>query len=518
MQGRKEFTPKLMYQFRLDELVSQDNYYRHLDSVLDLYFLYKATESYYGDEGQESIDPVVFFKICLVGYLNNINSDRRLMEYCSNCMDIRLFIRYDLDEKLPWHSTISRTRQLYGEEVFLDMFRKVLKMCIDKGMVRGKRQAVDSALIKANASMDSLKEKELLDDSAVYAEELNQGSEYQVTAQKKKDVEAHHSWKKETYKDMPGHGREERIDEFGNEIRPRFLSNHTHYSPTDSDARIAVKPGKARQMTYFGQISVDDSNHVITGAGADFSDQRDSQCLEKIAEQAIGNLATNGLEVEQLLADTGYSSGEALEYMENKGIDAWIPNFGQYKPVREGFEYNAEPDRYECTRGNRAVLPYRKTFTDSKGYTKKIYRSNNEKCKQCPLRKACIGKSDFKKIEDSIYKPYYDRMHGKLNRDKAYTARMLRIRSSTVEPVLGTLINFLNMKRVNTRGIDQANKHVMMAALAYNLKKYMKFNSRRSQAAVNRVEKNQKEAFNAFFDCFRHIPALTGYRMINCMF
>jgi IS5 family transposase len=70
-------------------------------------------------------------------------------------LDILFFIGYNLDEPLPWHSTLSRTRQLYGEEVFKELFRKVLKACIDKGMVSGRRQAVDSALIKANASMDS---------------------------------------------------------------------------------------------------------------------------------------------------------------------------------------------------------------------------------------------------------------------------------------------------------------------------------------------------------------------------
>jgi hypothetical protein len=66
-------------------------------------------------------------------------------------------------------------------------------------------------------------------------------------------------------------------------------------------------------------------------------------------------------------------------------------------------------------------------------------------------------------------------MHKKLKRDKVYTQRLFRLRSSTVEPVLGTLINYLNMRRVNTRGIDLANKHVLMAALTYNLKKYLKF-------------------------------------------
>jgi len=112
MQGHKKYHPKLMYQVHLHDLVSGDNYYRRLDRAIDFSFLYKLTSKYYGTEGQESIDPVVFFKICLVGYLNNICSDRRLIEYCSDSLAVRLFIRYDLDEKLPWHSTISRTRQM----------------------------------------------------------------------------------------------------------------------------------------------------------------------------------------------------------------------------------------------------------------------------------------------------------------------------------------------------------------------------------------------------------------------
>ena len=52
---------------------------------------------------------------------------------------------------------------------------------------------------------------------------------------------------------------------------------------------------------------------------------------------------------------------------------------------------------------------------------------------------------------------------------------MSRIRSKTVEPVIGTLVNFTNMKRVNTRGIKNANKHVLMASLTYNFKKYLRF-------------------------------------------
>ncbi|MBN1925810.1 MAG: hypothetical protein JW798_08240 [Prolixibacteraceae bacterium] len=63
------------------------------------------------------------------------------------------------DEPFPWHSTLSRTRQLFPVEVFKKSFERVLQMCIDKGMVSGHTQSIDSALVKANASMDSLELK-----------------------------------------------------------------------------------------------------------------------------------------------------------------------------------------------------------------------------------------------------------------------------------------------------------------------------------------------------------------------
>jgi len=140
--------------------------------VLNLHWLYKATKKYYGTEGQRSIDPVVFFKLMLIGYLENLGSDRRIINTLSMRLDMLFFIGYDIDEPLPWHSTLSRTRQLYGEELFKQLFKEVLKQCIDKGMVAGRRQVIDTVAVKANASMDSLIEKEILDDSSVYADEL----------------------------------------------------------------------------------------------------------------------------------------------------------------------------------------------------------------------------------------------------------------------------------------------------------------------------------------------------------
>jgi transposase len=159
MQGKKVYQEKLFTNFQLSDKIPDSNFYRRLKASLNLEFLYKETKKYYGECGQKSIDPVVFFKLCLIGYLENITSDRRLIEYCCLRLDILFFLDYDVDEELPWHSTVSRTRQLFPESIFEQVFNRVLRLCVEKGMVSGHTQVVDSALIKANASMNSMELK-----------------------------------------------------------------------------------------------------------------------------------------------------------------------------------------------------------------------------------------------------------------------------------------------------------------------------------------------------------------------
>lgn len=389
MQGRKTFEEKLFTNFQLSDRVPVDNFCRRLSETLDLRFLRKTTAHYYGTEGQESIDPIVFFKLILVGYLENLGSDRRIINTASMRLDILFFIGYNLDEPLPWHSTLSRTRQLYGEEVFKELFRKVLKTCIDKGMVSGRRQAVDSALIKANASMDSLVEKEIMEDANTFADELaanDEGTPQKVNAYKKKRVEQHHRWKAKAYHGQPGSRSKSKQEDQSqrDEKGSKFLSNHTHYSTTDNDARIAVKPGKPRQLNYLAQTSVDTEHHVITHIHAYHADKKDSQCLPGIIKELKENLEPEGLSVEQILADTGYSSGTALKALEQNNITGYIPNFGQYKYVRAGFTYHKEGDYYQCTQNKKLVF---KKIKDNNGYPMREYRSSRKDCVDCLVLK-----------------------------------------------------------------------------------------------------------------------------------
>jgi transposase len=506
MQGRKAFEEKLFTHFQLSDRVPADNFYRKLKETLDLRFLYKTTAPYYGTEGQESIDPVVFFKLILIGYLENLASDRRIINTISMRLDMLYFIGYNIDEPLPWHSTLSRTRQLYGDHVFKQLFKKVLKLCVDKGMVSGRRQAIDSALIKANASMDSIAEKEIMTDADQFADELTENEEdkpQKVNVYKKKKVEEHHRWKQKAYQGQPA-SRVNQNPETPEDKRPKFLSNHTHYSTTDKDARIAVKPGKPRQFNYLAQTSVDTEHHVITHIEAYHADKKDSQCLPKIIEGLLENLKDNQLLVEQVLADTGYSSGAALKALEQHNIKGYIPNFGQYKHEREGFTYHKEGDYYLCSENKKVEF---KKIKDNNGYQVKEYRASRKDCEPCALRHTCIGKAAFeKRIRETIDKPYYDRMHDRLK--TSYARKMKKLRQSTVEPVLGTLINFLAMKRVNTRGIKQANKCMMMAAIAYNLKKMMKFKTTRPMTAMAWIPKEVDQFLPSSFFHFNSLTIL----------
>lgn len=473
MQGIKDYQEKLFLNFQLSERVPKENFYRKLKSVLDLSHLRTLTKQYYGNEGQKSIDTEVFFKLMLIGYLENINSDRKIIETAGMRMDMLYFLNYDIDEALPWHSTLSRTRKLLGEEVFLELFRNILRLCVGKGMVSGKRQAIDSAFIKANASMESLVERELEENSKHFFNEITENEEDNI--------------------DKPKRGAKQKHSE-------------KYVSKTDKDARVSRKQGKVAALNHLGIISVDTENHVICGAVVDYADKKDSDTIENIVNQANENLKENGLKIEEVLADTGYSSGSSYKYLEEKNITAYIPPIGRYKTEREGFFYNPNEDCYICSQGVK--LLFKGVIKEKKeNIASKIYRTTSSDCKDCSVKSECCKKANVKQLKHSIDKAHYDSAHKLLN-SKQGKGKM-RLRASTVEPVLGTLLNYRKLKKVYTIGNELAQKQMLMAAAAYNLKKLLSWNTQLKsiRVAMQTTKNSIKQNINCLFEQL----ALTGY-------
>jgi transposase len=359
MQGKKLFLDKEVVRFRLLERVPPHNLYRRLAELVDWDFLYDETQALYSRTGQPSLDPVVFFKLVLVGRLENLVSDRRLVEHCALRLDILLFLGYEVDEELPWHSTISRTRQLFPAAVFERLFDHVFAQCVARGLVAGDTQAVDSAPIKANASLEAVREKQPAGTTGPHLSDRAQtpaaGAVLTAPAHQLRQLATGQRRRQGAQTGALGAQHE----------KARLLSNKTHYSPTDPDARISVKPGKARALNYLCRLAVDTAKGVISHVQADYADKRDSLHLPRLLNGLQRRLRANELPLRALLADAGYANGPNYALLEAAHITAWIPVFGQYKPEIEGFTYDRATDAFTCVEGKQ--LPFQKYDTNQDG-------------------------------------------------------------------------------------------------------------------------------------------------------
>ena len=458
MQGKKIRTSKLFYQISLEDMVPADHIYRRIDQQLDLRFLYKRTSLYYGKEGQKSIDPVVFFKMCLIGYFNNITGDRPLCRFCSDSLACRWFLGYDIDEPLPVYSTLSRTRALFGESLYMDVFRQVLDLCVEQSMVSGKRQAVDSALVKANASVDSMTREVIMADATHYCRQVaNDNCEVEESTANHKPPSPPDELKSI---DLP----------VSDKPVKRRRSNKTHSSKSDPDARLARKPNKPGDMYYHAQISVDAHQGVIVAAMANYADLNDHESLPQLLNQSLGNLAKHHLKLEEVLADSKYNTYPTLQRCEAAGITPYMNNPSGYQREREGFVYDPSSDSYRCSQG--VELSFRSLSKSHGKYTNRSYASRTADCAGCPLKAQCLGgKSSYKVLYHSSGKELYDRMDERLKTDKGRW--MVAKRKGIVEPVFGTMIHHNAMKKTFARGKVAATKHVMMASAAFNLRKWL---------------------------------------------
>src|SRR5215208_4088399 len=156
MMGTKlrSFAP-LPDDLSLEDLVPEDNFYRRLEARLDLSFVRDLVGPLYANGGRPSVDPVVFFKLQLVMFFEDICSERQLMGVVSDRLSFRWYLGYDLHEPLPDHSSLTRIRERYGLLVFRHFFERIVEECIEAGLVWGEELFFDATKVEANASMES---------------------------------------------------------------------------------------------------------------------------------------------------------------------------------------------------------------------------------------------------------------------------------------------------------------------------------------------------------------------------
>lgn len=490
MLGKKKIEPKLLYTVTLEDLVPEDEFYRQVDKILDLNFVYKECAEIYGKTGNPSLDPVVFFKLVLYGYFEDINKDRELIRKASDSLAARLFIGYDIDEELPWHSTISRTRKLLPGKVFEEVFKQILRKCSEAGLVEGSHQTVDSTLVKSNASMESLERKSPKIELMEYIKNTVDENEPRKEEESSDKAESESAGVKDEEEEKYYSEDEEQLSLIINENRPKRkkCSNDDYVSRTDPDSKIARKPRKLTDLYFSTHYSTDSANSIITDVLSTTADKGDDDLLVEIANRILCNLEELGLSLNSIGTDKNYCSGENLRELEKLSIIPYLPS--QRHPNTKGgidrdeFEYNKKENHYCCPMGK--TLSYR--YTTKRGAY--VYAASNKDCKGCSLKPKCSPGKNARKVQHSKYREEYERLSKRLK--TPFGKRVQKLRKIGVERLFAEAKENHGMKKYMTRGLSKAMKNSLMIASVQNLKRLIRSEKQKSIGAMTQVIQKSK--------------------------
>ena len=353
MQGRHVFQPQAETVINLESFVAQEHFLRKVHRILDLSFVQELTAPCYVEGlGRLSIDAEVFFRLLLVAHIYGIKSDRRLCDDVHHNLAYRWFCRLSLEDEVPDHSSLSRIRDRYGEEVFEAVFRQIVMLCKKKDLVHQECCVMtDATLIAADASLNSLVHND------------SQQAEKEAEAQQR------------------GRGM---IDSSAT----RKVSNQTHTSRTDPDATLARKKGSSRQLKYKVHQSIDADSRVIldtyvtTGARHDNQPYLDQ--LQRIRDRYK-------LTIREATADRGYGSAAIIEALQGEGTKTYIPLWntrtGGNSGSAVGLVYEREEDRIRCP-ADKYLYPSSGNYDN-----RKRYASLSGGCRECPHASTCPAKN-----------------------------------------------------------------------------------------------------------------------------
>lgn len=268
----------------------------------------KLCAPYYDDSGRghPGTDPEVFFRMFMVGFFENLGSERAIAERCDDSRKIRAFLGYALTERTPDHSTLCRFRKRIPEEVFYGVFDHILKALKKAGLLKGNNLGIDSSVVEANASLASLQDRLSKEGYAEYVKRLAQEEGVDV--------------------DDPA-----AVRKFDKNREGRKTSNKEWENPHDEDARIArTKRGNTR-MAYKPEHVVDLESGAIVDAKLRHGDEGDATNLfTRVAEaetrlSRVFEKTNDSAAVKTITADKGYYSTDEIWHLQDAGVLTIIP-------------------------------------------------------------------------------------------------------------------------------------------------------------------------------------------------
>src|SRR6185369_8467963 len=249
--------------------------------------------------GRPSITPGVYFRSLLIGYFEGLDSERGIAWRAADSLSLRKFLGYALDEATPDHSTISRTRRLYWLETHKAVFRWVLKILDEEGLVSGRTVSIDATTLEANAALKSIVRRDNGQSYNDYLKELA----------------------KATGMENPTREQLARLDR----KRKKKGSNQEWKNPHDPDSRITKMKDGSTHLAHKAEHAVDLSSGALLAVTVQGADQGDTTTIHQTlaeagetVEELIEHEATttpgrerkvNICGIQETVTDKGYHSG-----------------------------------------------------------------------------------------------------------------------------------------------------------------------------------------------------------------
>ncbi len=467
----------------LEELVPEDNFYRRLEARLDLSFVRELVEPLYARGGRPSVDPVVFFKLQLIMFFEDLRSERQLMGVVSDRLSLRWYLGYDLLEPLPDHSSLTRIRERYGLLIFRRFFERVVEECVEAGLVWGEELFFDATKVEANASMESRIPRFVAE---AHLDELFGGEGTPQT---------------EVGDDAPGPStgddlvvalpaaeddglrakNAQRGDWISKDGRPDPTIVRNGYrrksdyvvSTTDPDASFMQQKGGTTRLGYHTHYVVDGGKaRVILSVLVTPAQVMENQPMLDLLWRTRFRWRAR---VRRVTGDSTYGTKENIAGVEKASIRAYLSmaDFESRSPYygSSRFVYEPDQDLYRCPQGEPLRL-----YTHS--YTERLsrYRADPEICNACLLKPECTPGDSGRVLMRSFDEELLERVRA-YRRTEPYE-KALRKRRVWVEPLFGEGKEWHGMRRFRLRRLWRVNIEALVIAAGQNIKRLVTFAGR----------------------------------------
>src|ERR1700675_941222 len=277
-------------------------FYQRLNQILDDKKFDEYVETicatfYAGEVGRPGLSPGIYFRLLMVGYFEGIDSERGIAWRASDSLSIRSFVRIALDESVPDHSTISRTRRLMDVETHQAVFQWVLTVLAEKKLLKGTTIGIDATTLEANAALRSIVRR---DTGEKYEEFLTRLA-------------------KESGIETPTREQLAKLDR----KRPKKGSNDDWTHPHDPDARITKMKDDRTHLAHKAEHAVDLASGAVVAVTIQPADRGDTDSGVDTVLTALDELDAvqpEGDDDREIVADKGYHSTDRVSDWEGIGL------------------------------------------------------------------------------------------------------------------------------------------------------------------------------------------------------